>query len=212
VILTFRGRLLVGVGAFAGILAAFYLVVYTPQTNQIRAIEEQTAQQNVKLRQLQQKAQELDTLKERYARLKEEVASAEITPLTEEGLQSFLYELGARGQAYGVDYISLTPGSTESGEYYDSIPVRITLQSSYPALGKLLSDLAERQQEIPFTIEDVRIDQIEDRESLEPGEVPNSLEATLTASLYLYKGERGFSYKSPEEIRAELQRSEKGKK
>jgi Tfp pilus assembly protein PilO len=164
----------------------------------------------VKLRQLQRRAQELGPLKDQYQDLKQEVARAEIAPLTEQGLQSFLRELGSRGQAYGVNYISLAPGSTQSGEYYDSIPVVITLQSTYPALGKLLSDLAERQQEIPFTIEEVRIHKIPVDRQLEPGERPDSLEATLTASLYLYKGEQGFTYQSPEEILAEQeQQSEK---
>ena len=140
-------------------------------------------------------------MKEQYQQLTDKLTQTEITPLTEKGLSVFLHELGLRGEIYGISFLSLSPKSTISGEYYDSIPVEITLHSTYFSFGMLLSDLAEQQKEIPFTIDNVSIASLEGEGVFRLGGISwHSIRADLTISLYLYKESDLASYKSPEEM------------
>ena len=200
-IFSFKGRLLVGMGIFLGVILIFYWLFYLPQTVRVHTIEAEIRRENVRIRELERKTKELTEVKEKYQELTNRLAQAEILPLTEKGFHNFLHELGLRGEIYGISFLNLSPKSTISGKYYDSIPIEITLRSTYYSLGMLLSALAEQQKEIPFTIDDISITALEGEELRHPGgSYSHSIQANLTVSLYLYKESSLSSYKSPEEI------------
>jgi len=172
-----RGRILVGVGIFLGLLLVFYVMVYQPQIKYKNDLEVKISQQSRRLVQLKKKFQELEELKEENRKTKQDLSFLE--KKLKEGRASFLYELGVRGKIYGVEYSEITPLSTVEEEYYLRTPVNIHLYGKYHNLGMLISDMAKRGGLGSFTVDSVLL-----KSSSKKG---YTLEANLTLSLYRYK-------------------------
>lgn len=176
-ILGMKGRIVVGVGIFLGLLLIFYIMVYQPQIRYKDDLKIRISQERRRLVQLKRKFQELEELREENRRIKQELSFLE--KKLKEGRVSFLHELGVRGKIYGVEYLEITPLSTVEEEYYLRTPVNIHLYGKYHNLGMLISDMAKRGGLGSFTVDNMLL-----KSSLKK---KYTIEANLTLSLYRYK-------------------------
>ena len=178
-----KGRVMVGVAIFLGLLLVFYVMVYKPQIIHKNNLEIKISQQNRRLLQLREKYRELEQLKEENKKIKNNLAALESK--LKEGRVSFLYELGFRGKIYGVEYLEITPLSTIEEKYYLRTPVKMHLFSKYHNFGMLISDMAKKGGLGAFTVDNVLLKSTS-REGY-------TIEASLILSLYRYKGLTSYS-------------------
>lgn len=176
-IFNMKGRILVGVGIFVGLLLLFYSMVYHPKIEYKNDLQVKISQQSRKLVQLRKKFQELEELREENKKIKEDLSFLE--KRLKEGRISFLHELGVRGKIYAVEYLDITPLTTVEEEYYWRTPVRIHLYGKYHNLGMLLSDMAKRGGLGSFTVDSVLLKSTSGKD--------HTVEANLVLSLYKYK-------------------------
>lgn len=175
-----KGRILVGVGTFVGIISAFYFLVYLPQIQHRKSLTDEIAQQKMRVTKLQQKAQELDELQQEHQEMLEDLSFLE--EKIGQNQASFLYNLGERGKVYGIEYMSIIPASTVEENYYYRTPLKIHLYGKYHHLGMLLSDMARQEEMGSFSVESLSL------RTLSNSNNDHSIEANLTLSVYQYKG------------------------
>ena len=173
-IFTMKGRVLIGVSVFGGIIFLFYSFVYLPQVKYIESVERQIRYENAKIIQLKKKADQLNSLQEEYEKTQVELSL--LKDNLQKGEGNFLYQLGLRGSIYKINYIEITPQSMLEEKYCYRTPVKIHLYGTYHSLGMLLSDMAKRQGSGTFTVDTVLIKERREGE--------HTIEAYLTISLY----------------------------
>jgi len=102
---------------------------------------------------------------------------------------SVFQELGRMSKKYGIDYVKIVPEEVIGGQYYNRIPVRIHLFSTYHALGMLLSAVDKRDRMMGLWVGGIKMRGVrKGEESLEEKE-KYTVEVDLLLSLYTSKAE-----------------------
>ncbi|MFQ6066445.1 MAG: type 4a pilus biogenesis protein PilO [bacterium] len=188
-IFTLRGRIGVGLGIFLGIICFFYWGFYNPQAKLIEKMNRQVKRENLKLVQIKKKVVEYEKLKEKYQAMALKLASLENYLVKEEESFSVFQELGLMSRKYGIDFVEIVPEEAIGGQYYNRIPVRIELFSTYHALGMLLSDMDKKGRMIGLGVDGIKMRGVEKGgESLEE-QKNHTVEVDLLLSLYTLKAE-----------------------
>lgn len=181
-IFTLRGRIGIGIGISLGIILFFYIGGYNPQAKLIKKIRKEIAKENLNISQMKTSLKEYKELKEECEAMSARLASLESRLIGEEEIFSFFRELGLRAKTYGIEYIEIVPEKVISGEYYDQIPVRIQLYSTYHTLGMFLSDIAKRQKMSYITVQNIEMKGIRKKE-----EKNYTVETNFLISIYSKK-------------------------
>jgi len=190
-IFTLKGRIAVGSGIFLAVIFFFYGGFYNPQVKLIEKMNREVKRENLKVAQIKKKVVEYEKLKEKYQAMTLRLVSLE-SYLVKEG-QSFsvFQELGLRARKYGIDYVKIVPEEVVVGQYYNRIPVRIHLFSTYHTLGMLLSDMAKRSRMMGLHVDGIKMRGVsKGGESLEEKK-RYTVEVDLLLSLYMFKRHSG---------------------
>lgn len=181
-IFTLRRRIGIGIGISLGIIFFFYIGGYNPQVKLIKKIRKEIAKENLNISQMKRALKEYKELKEECEAMSARLASLESRLIGEEEIFSFFRELGLRAKTYGIEYIEIVPEKVISGEYYNQIPVRIQLYSTYHTLGMFLSDIAKRQKMSYITVQNIEMKGIRKKE-----EKNYTVETNFLISIYSKK-------------------------
>jgi len=180
-----KGRVGSGVSILGGAALVFYFAFYSPQTKMIRVMREDIERENLRISKIKGRIEEYTEMEKKYKELEAEFEELNSFFSPEGKIHSLLQELSLRGQSYGIDYITITPEEILKGKYYHRVPVRISLNSTYHALGTLLSDIAKRRQKTFLTLDSFEIKGLETGERTSGKARNHTTEANLLLSLYL---------------------------
>ena len=191
-IFTLKGRIAVGSGIFLGVIFFFYGGFYNPQAKLIEKMNREVKRENLKVAQIKKKVVEYEKLKEKYQAMTLRLASLESYLVKEDQSFSVFQELGLRARKYGIDYVKIVPEEVVAGQYYNRIPVRIHLFSTYRTLGMLLSDMAKRGRMMGLHVDGIKMRGVVSKggESLEEKK-RYTVEVDLLLSLYMFKRHPG---------------------
>lgn len=188
-IFTLRGRIVVGLGIFLGVIAFFYWGFYYPQAKLVEKINREVKGANLRVLQVKEKVVEYEKLKEKYQAMTLKLTSLESYLVKEDESFSVFQELGRMSKKYGIDYVKIVPEEVIGGQYYNRIPVRIHLFSTYHALGMLLSAMDKRGRIMGLWVDEIKMRGImKGEQSLEEKE-KYTVEVDLLLSLYQSKAE-----------------------
>jgi len=182
---TLKGRVGSGVSIVGGAVLIFYFAFYSPQTKMIRVMRDDIEKENLIISKIKGRIEEYTEMEKKYKELEAELEELNLFFSPEGKIHSLLQELSLRGQSYGIDYITIAPEETLKGKYYDRVPVRISLNSTYHALGTLLSDIAKRRQKTFLTLDSFEIKGLETGKRISGEARSHTIEANLLLSLYL---------------------------
>ncbi len=189
-IFTLKGRITVGIGIILGIIFFFYACLYFPQVKLIKEIRREIARENLNISQMKTNLEEYKKLEEEYEAMNVKSVSLESWLIGEEEIFSFFQELGSRAKIYGIEYIEIVPEKVISGEYYDQVPVKIQLHSTYHTLGGFLSDITKRQGMGSVVVENITMKRIK-KEGKGLAEKNYTVETDLLVSVYTKKHNSG---------------------
>jgi len=188
-IFTLRGRIVVGLGIFLGVISFFYWGFYYPQAKLVEKINREVKGDNLRIAQIKKKVVEYEKLKEEYQVMTLKLTSLESYLVNEDESFSVFQELGRMSKKYGIDYVKIVPEEVIGGQYYNRIPVRIHLFSTYHALGMLLSAMDKRDRMMGLWVDGIKMRGVrKGEESLEEKE-KYTVEVDLLLSLYTSKAE-----------------------
>ena len=182
---TLKGRVRIGVSVFGGLILVFYFAFYSPQIKMMRAMRDEIEKENLRISRIKGKIEEYGEMEKKYRVLETEVEKLNSFLSPEGKIHSLLQELSLRAQTYGIDYITIAPEETIKGKYYNRVPVKISLNSTYHALGALLSDIAKRRQKTFLSLDSLEVKGLETGGGTSRGAGSHTVEANLLLSLYL---------------------------
>ncbi len=188
-IFTLRGRIVVGLGIFLGVISFFYWGFYYPQAKLVEKINREVKGDNLRIAQIKKKVVEYEKLKEEYQAMTLKLTSLESYLVKEDESFSAFQELGQMSKKYGIDYVKIVPEEVIGGQYYNRIPVRIHLFSTYHALGMLLSAMDKRDRMMGLWVDGIKMRGVRKGEESFEEKEKYTVEVDLLLSLYTSKAE-----------------------
>jgi len=187
-IFTLKGRIATGIGICLTIISVFYWGLYAPRVKALEGIRSELKMENLKIVRMKEKNNEYEEVQKEYDIMEEELSFLEEHLLERDKISSFFNELSLRGKTYDIEYMVIIPEKIIPQEYYDRVPVKLELYSSYHALGEFLSDVARRPQMGSLTVENIEMKRIDSRNAASLVEQKNhTIEVNLSMFIYSKK-------------------------
>ncbi len=187
-IFTLKGRIAAGVGIGLAVISVFYWGFYAPRVKTLEGTRIELKMENLKIVRMKEKNNEYKEVQKEYDAIEQELSFLEGHLLEKDKISSFFNELSLRGKTYGIEYIVIIPEKIILQEYYDRVPVKMQLYSTYHALGEFLSDVARRPKMGSLTVEDIEMKRIDSGKAGSLAEQKNhTTEVNLTMFIYSKK-------------------------
>ena len=187
-IFTLRGRIATGVGICLAIISVFYWGFYAPRVKALGGIRSELKMENFKVVRMKEKINEYKEVQKEYDITDEELSFLEEHLLERDKISSFFNELSLRGKTYDIEYMVIIPEKIIPQEYYERVPVKMQLYSTYHALGEFLTDVARRPKMGSLTVENIEMKRIDSRKAASLVEQKNhTIEVHLSMFIYSRK-------------------------
>ena len=187
-IFTLKGRIATGIGICLAIISVFYWGLYAPGVKALEGIRSELKMENLKIVRMKEKINEYKEVQKEYDIIEEELFFLEEHLLERDKISSFFNELSLRGKTYGIEYMVIIPEKIIPQEYYDRVPVKMQLYSTYHASGEFLSDVARRPKMGSLTVENIEMKRIDSRKAASLTEQENhTTEVNLSMFIYSKK-------------------------
>ena len=187
-IFTLKGRIATGVGICLAVISVFYWGFYAPRVKALQGIRNELEMENLKVVRMKEKNNEYKEVQKAYDVIEEELSFLEEHLLEKDKISSFFNELSLRGKTYGIEYMVIIPEKIIPQEYYDRVPVKMQLYSTYHALGEFLSDVARRPKMGSLAVENIEMKGIDSRKAASLTEQENhTTEVNLSMFIYSKK-------------------------
>jgi type IV pilus assembly protein PilO len=138
-------RIKLGIAALLLLLpiVLFYFVFYQPNQDTITGLEKKSATLADDIRKLQQKERNKPQLVAEVAKVEEEFERAAQMLPKEQEIPSLLKDISALGQNAGLDFLSFVPRPETPRDYYNEIPVDITVRGPYHSVGYFFDQISK---------------------------------------------------------------------
>jgi type IV pilus assembly protein PilO len=138
-----RQRVVLFVGTFFFLVAAFYFLQYQPQSEAIAKSRAELAEQEKRLVALQKAAAALPALQEELAKAEEEFAHLLSLLPDQKEIPALLETVSQLGAQVGLENILFQPQPEQSREFYATIPIRLDLIGTYHKLGVFFDSMSK---------------------------------------------------------------------
>lgn len=138
-------RIKLGIAALLLLLpiVVFYFAFYQPNRDTITSLEMKSATLAEDIRKLQQKERNKPQLVAEVAKVEEEFKQAAQMLPKEQEIPSLLKDISALGQNAGLDFLSFVPRPETPRDYYNEIPVDITVRGPYHSVGYFFDQISK---------------------------------------------------------------------
>jgi len=184
-IFTLKGRIATGVGVGLAVISVFYWGFYAPRVKALEGIRSELERENFEIVRMKEKINEHKEVQKEYDAIEEELSFLEEHLLESDEISSFFNELSLRGKTYGIEYMVIIPEKVIPQEYYDRVPVKMQLYSTYHALGEFLSDIARRPKMGSLVVENIEMKRIDSRKAASLAE-QKSHTTEVNLSMFIY--------------------------
>jgi type IV pilus assembly protein PilO len=131
------------VGTFFILVAAFYFLQYKPQSEAIDKSETLLSEQKKRLEALKEAAAKLPALQEELARADEEFAHLLSLLPDQKEIPALLETVSQLGAQVGLENILFQPQPEQPREFYAIIPIRLDLIGTFHKLGIFFDSLSK---------------------------------------------------------------------
>ena len=135
-------KIALAAGLIAAPIAAFFFLFYQPKQEEITRLETQQAD-------LTKKVDEARVAEANLPKIQEELKQAEqkfeqISIILPKGpeIPALLRNISDLGRKAGLEFISFVPGGETPKEFYNEIPVRISIRGPYHNIGYFLGEVS----------------------------------------------------------------------
>lgn len=124
-------------------IAVFYFVVYQPNLEKTTALAQKSDKLAEEIKDLQEKERNKPMLVAQVAKVEEEFEQAAQMLPKEQEIPSLLKDISALGQNAGLDFLSFVPRPETPRDYYNEIPVDITIRGPYHSVGYFFDQISK---------------------------------------------------------------------
>ena len=141
--LTPQQRIMLFVGTFFLLVAAFYFLQYKPRSEVMDQLQADLAQQEKRLAVLKEAAAKLPALQEEVAKAEEEFAHLLSLLPDQREIPALLETVSHSGAQVGLENLLFQPQPEQPHEFYAVIPIRLDLIGTYHKLGAFFDSLSK---------------------------------------------------------------------
>lgn len=144
-------KILIAVVILVAPVALFYFLHFQPKVEQITSLE-QTRDKLVKeIQNLREKKRRLPILLAEVAKVEDEFEeAAKMLPKTSE-IPKLLTDISALGRNAGLDFVSFTPKGEVQRDFYNEVPVAISISGPYHNIGGFLDQVSKLDRIVSVT-------------------------------------------------------------
>ncbi len=124
-------------------IALFYFLVYQPNGETTQKLTRDSAALAEDIKNLREKERNKPLLLAQVAQVEEEFEQAAQMLPKEQEIPSLLKDISALGQNAGLDFLSFVPRPETPRDYYNEIPVDITIRGPYHSVGYFFDQISK---------------------------------------------------------------------
>jgi len=144
-------KLLIGAVLLIAPIAIFYFLYFQPKTEQITGLEETRDQLVKDIQNLREKKRRLPILLAQVEKVEEEFEeAAKMLPSGKE-IPKLLTDISALGRNAGLDFVSFTPKGEVQKDFYNEVPVAISINGPYHSIGGFLDEVSKLDRIVSVT-------------------------------------------------------------
>lgn len=144
-------KILIAVVVLAAPVALFYFLYFQPKAEEIKNLEQARDKLVKEIQDLREKKRRLPILLAEVAKVEEEFEqAAKMLPTTTE-IPKLLTDISALGQNAGLDFVSFTPKGEVQRDFYNEVPVAISIKGPYHNIGGFLDRVSKLDRIVSVT-------------------------------------------------------------
>lgn len=133
----------------------FYMYIYAPLSSKIETLQETLAQKKEELEKGKFITSKMDILRKEYDSLKIELSYIEERLPREREMPSLLKQVTRIGENSGVEFATFKPLGTKEEDYYEILPIEVSIEGTYHKLGEFLSKIGSLPRIITPNIKEI---------------------------------------------------------
>ena len=131
--------------------ALFYFLFFQPKSEQIKGLEETRDELVKEIQNLREKKRRLPILLAQVQKVEEEFEeAAQMLPKDTE-IPKLLTDISALGRNAGLDFVSFTPKAEVQRDFYNEVPVAISVNGPYHSIGGFLDQVSKLDRIVSVT-------------------------------------------------------------
>lgn len=144
-------KIFIAVVLLAAPVALFYFLYFQPKAEEIKALETSRDKLVKEIQNLREKKRRLPILLAQVAKVEEEFEeAAKMLPKTKE-IPKLLADISALGTNAGLDFVSFTPKGEIQRDFYNEVPVAISIRGPYHNIGGFLDQVSKLDRIVSVT-------------------------------------------------------------
>lgn len=144
-------KIFIAVVILAAPVAIFYFLYFQPKSEEIKALETARDKLVKEIQNLREKKRRLPILLAQVAKVEEEFEeAAKMLPKTKE-IPKLLTDISALGTNAGLDFVSFTPKGEIQRDFYNEVPVAISIRGPYHNIGGFLDQVSKLDRIVSVT-------------------------------------------------------------
>lgn len=144
-------KLLVGALILIAPIALFFFLYFQPKSEEIKGLEATRDKLVKEIQNLREKKRRLPILLAQVEKIEDEFEeAAKMLPSSAE-IPKLLTDISALGRNAGLDFVSFTPKGEVQRDFYNEVPVAISIQGPYHSIGGFLDQVSKLDRIVSVT-------------------------------------------------------------
>ncbi|MBT8355361.1 MAG: type 4a pilus biogenesis protein PilO, partial [Desulfofustis sp.] len=144
-------KMLLGAVLIIAPIALFYFLFFQPKSEEIKGLEGTRDKLVKEIQDLREKKRRLPILLAQVQKVQDEFEeAAKMLPKTKE-IPKLLTDMSALGRNAGLDFVSFTPKGEVQRDFYNEVPVAISIKGPYHSIGGFLDQVSKLDRIVSVT-------------------------------------------------------------
>ncbi len=144
-------KLLLGAVILIAPIALFYFLYFQPKSEEIKGLESTRDKLVKEIQDLKEKERQLPFLLAQVQKVEEEFEEAAKMLPKEKEIPKLLTDISELGRTSGLDFVSFTPKGEVQRDFYNEVPVAITINGPYHSIGGFLDRVSKMDRIVSVT-------------------------------------------------------------
>ena len=131
--------------------ALFYFLFFQPKSEEIKGLEATRDKLVKEIQNLKEKERQLPILLAQVQKVEDEFEEAAKMLPKEKEIPKLLTDISQLGQTSGLDFVSFTPKGEVQRDFYNEVPVAISIRGTYHSIGGFLDQVTKLDRIVSVT-------------------------------------------------------------
>jgi type IV pilus assembly protein PilO len=144
-------KILVGAIILIAPVALFYFLLFQPKSEEIKGLEATRDKLVKEIQNLREKKRRLPILLAQVQKVEDEFEEAAKMLPKDKEIPKLLTDISELGRTSGLDFVSFTPKGEVQRDFYNEVPVAISISGTYHSIGGFLDQVSKMDRIVSVT-------------------------------------------------------------